>query len=76
MIIRLKAERLREIAARQGITLGGLCERAGLSPNHLSKVLAGRHNLSARKRGAILAALDADFDDVFVIVSDSEAACA
>lgn len=72
MKITMKADRLRELAARRGMTLGNLCAQADLNPSHLSKVLSGRHDLSARKRSALLSALGAEFDDVFDLSRDGE----
>ena len=69
-----KADRVRELTARRGFTLGELSERAGISPSHMSKVLGGQHELSARKRRVLLNALGAAFDDLFEFEPDCEAA--
>jgi transcriptional regulator with XRE-family HTH domain len=73
MKISIKPGRVRELAARRGVTLGGLCNQADLNPSHLSKVLAGQHTLSARKRAALLNVLGVEFDEIFDLVDDGDA---
>jgi len=70
MRISLKAEAVRTLAARQGATLREIGQRAGIHPSHLSKALAGHHELSARKRRALLATLGVDFDTAFTVEVD------
>jgi len=73
MRIVLKAGALKEIAARRGITLGEVAQRATIHPAHLSKILAGAHALTPKKRVALLAALGVGFDALFEIVYDGDA---
>lgn len=67
MRIILKADAVRTAVARQGETIKDLGLRAGIHPSHLSRSLANTHELSARKRRALLRALGLEFDEVFEI---------
>ena len=69
MRILLKAQTVRTAAARHGETIKDLGLRAGIHPSHLSRSLANTHELSARKRRALLLALGLEFDELFEIVA-------
>jgi transcriptional regulator with XRE-family HTH domain len=72
MRICIKADSVRLLAARGGWTLSDVADRAGIHATYLSRVLAGIHELSPRKRSALLVALEAQFDELFE-VSECEA---
>jgi DNA-binding phage protein len=71
MRVSIKPDFVRSRAAQQSRTLDQIARTAGIHPSHLYKVLGGSHDLGARKRLSLLAALDAPFEQAFEIVDEA-----
>lgn len=62
--------RLRRLRKHQGLTLTGLAQRAGLSPQYLSEVERGRKEPSSEMIGAITGALGITLIELTAQVAD------
>jgi len=69
----VRAQPVREFAARRNLTLGALAREVGSHPVTFSKYLAGHGQMGPRTRKALLRFIDAPFDEIFEIVDEAVA---
>jgi transcriptional regulator with XRE-family HTH domain len=71
-LIRLKADRLRVLAARRNETIDDLAKAASIDRDHLYRLLRGEHNPTPSTRRKLLQHFGVRFDSLFVIVGTRE----
>ncbi len=73
--LRLKSEMVGKIRGWKSLkTDASLAAAMGIDPGNLSRVLKGKQQPGPKFIAALCAALDAELDDLFEVVTDSEAA--
>jgi transcriptional regulator with XRE-family HTH domain len=72
LVIRLKADQLRVLAARQNETIEDLAKVADIDRDHLYRLLRGEHSPTPATRKKLLRHFGVGFDRLFVIVGARE----
>ena len=66
MII-IKKEEITARMTRAGFTGAGLAKSAGISQSYIVQILSGKRNMLPPTAKKICAALQCDFDDIFIL---------
>lgn len=73
--LRLKTEMIAKIRGWKGLkTDTSLADEMGIDPGNLSRVLRGRQQPGPKFIASLCRALEAELDDLFEVVDDSEPA--
>lgn len=65
--VKIRADAIREVAARQNLSLSEIAKSSGIEASYFAALLRGKHQPSPRMRLRLLSALGLNFDELFVL---------